>query len=136
MKKRSKHGKGVWRVVRPPLALSDEDHHALISSTYPLDPLKILSTMALSKSSISRARYILKRLKKVIRLLSDQSGRFVNLITLTTSISSLYELLKYFLEGGLDVPRPPDAAMFLKLLKHCRIPAKLLKIFTKDEIKL
>ena len=122
----------IWRVVRPPLALSPQEEDQLISSTTPLHPSQALANMPLSKSSKSSARYILRKLRKVIRLLPDQSGRFVNMLTLSTSISTLYELLKYFLEGNFDVPQPPDAEMFLQLMKYSRIPAKLMKMFTSS----
>ena len=131
MEKKSKQVRGrLWRVVRPSLALSTTDESALITSTLPLDPKKALYSMPLQKLSKSRARFILRRLKKYIRILADGSGRFVNLITYTPSISTLYELLKFCLEGNFSTPRPPDAGMFIRLLKQCRIPAKYLKMFT------
>ena len=132
MEKKTKKERRLWRVVRPSLALSEEDENAVLASTTPLNPEKELASMPLSSAAKSRARFILRRIRKAVRLMTDKSGRFINMITFSASISSLYQLLKFCLEGTFDMPKPPDIGMFLELLKHCKVPAKCLKMFTDN----
>ena len=128
----------VLRVERPSLLPSEDKQQLIQSSTEPLKP-RLFVREYLENIGNKRKRRILevlKFLKNNVRMLPDDSNRFVNMVNFKTSISSLHELLLFFVaEAGEDksvlVSQPPDAMEFLALLKNSRVPAKLLRMVKK-----
>ena len=125
----------VNRVIRPPpideILPQPSPSPEIGQKVDTLSYLSLFKRKDNDRSLHKRMKYVLQKIDPKIRMLPDDSGRFIYLDSMETSFSPLHNLLEFFLIDDGTQEIPVDAAAFLGLLKSLKIPAEYLRYVTR-----